>query len=412
MSTLASLSTLSTAFLSRDIAPFGLKHLAPLLDLSIPGIDLNDPGKTRQTCLFVIQALAQVTVLDNLNRPEYLECRNKHDQRRSSMLIDADGTEQPPPESAAGEGAAVADPSSCGPSGSQEQEDQLTLESTVSLPDWVTRLFRAVFNILENMPEPGKGGKTGGASEETLLATVYSMIDSVCDKLSPRLFDDALRLLYEFAAHTPRSNCARITGQLLGCFSRAGPEKTLALFVPLCCRMIKQELDYGAASTPSTTTSSSPLTEDTAFQWYCYLMSGLLSDVGPAILPYGEVVLSLLKDMLQRVRSERGYTHLGRLLSSFLGETGSIWTYSGGRVASTATDAFVAQSHLTWGQTVEAKNATVAWHVPSEAEIDLTIKILQEISVPAVERLEALVTGNYGDLNDSTWTKEYAVGSL
>lgn len=416
ISTLANLSTLSTAFLSREIAPFGPKHLAPILDLSIPGIDLNDPGKTRQTCLLIVQALSHVTVLDDLTRPEYLACLDQKSSKRraSSMLIDADGTEEPPPSdagAAASSAGTVADPAGCGPSGSQAEEDQLTRESTVTIPDWVVKLLKAVFNILENLPEPGKGGKAGGASEEALLATVCGMMDAVCDKLSPRLFDDALRLVYDFAAHTPRSNCARVIGQLLACFTRSDSEKTLALFVPLCCRMIKQELDFGAASAPSSTTSTSPLTEDTTFQWYCYLLNAVFSDAGPAILSHADAILTLLKDMLQRARSERGYTHVGRLLSSLLSDAGSMWTYNGSRMPQKATDSFISESHLTWGEKVEAKNAVVNWHVPSDEELNFVINVLRDITVPAVEKLEALVNGQHGDLQDSTWSKEYAVST-
>lgn len=41
--------------ISRAVYPAGAKHLVPLLELCIPGLDVNDPIKTMSTAMFVIQ---------------------------------------------------------------------------------------------------------------------------------------------------------------------------------------------------------------------------------------------------------------------------------------------------------------------------------------------------------------------
>lgn len=407
IATLSSLATTAAAFLSRENAPFAAKHLAALLDLSIPGIDLNDPGKTRQTCVFITQAISQVTVFDDLNRPEYLQTLPQSKSRNNSMLIDGDGQEE---LTETQDEEPLCDPQAFGPSGSRAQEDKLLRESTQTFPDFTVRFFKAIFSIFENLPEPGKGGKAGGSSEETMLAAIHHLTEAICAKMSPRLFDDALRLFYEFVAHSPRSNCARVSGRLLSAFARARPSKTLSLFIPLCCSKIKQELDYGAASIPSSTTSTSPLTEDTTFQWYCYLLNSLITECGPALLPFADKVLALLREMLYRVRSERGYTHLGRILSSLLEDQASTWIHMYDTSLERDTDEFIAQSHLSWGQVYEAREAPVKWHVPSSEEIDVVMRTLREITVPALERLESLVSEESAAVpSDSTWAKEYAV---
>lgn len=49
-----------------------------------------------------------------------------------------------------------------------ESEDELTRNTTAGLPDLIERILRAIFNIFDNLPEPGKNGKVGGRSEETM----------------------------------------------------------------------------------------------------------------------------------------------------------------------------------------------------------------------------------------------------
>jgi proteasome activator subunit 4 len=42
----------------------GQRHLVPLLDLCLPGIDINDATKTISTCLFIVTALQFVKIGD------------------------------------------------------------------------------------------------------------------------------------------------------------------------------------------------------------------------------------------------------------------------------------------------------------------------------------------------------------
>lgn len=52
--TLTALSALAGPLISRDIYPAGAKHLVPLLELSLPGLDVNDPTKTVRDRLIVL----------------------------------------------------------------------------------------------------------------------------------------------------------------------------------------------------------------------------------------------------------------------------------------------------------------------------------------------------------------------
>lgn len=263
-STLTALAMIGVPLMSRHITPSGAKHLLPLLDLCIPGIDLNDPIKTMGTSLFIIQAFCVIGPIDNLNKPKYAEYTKA--KGTASMLIDGEVADTETPVTHIN--GHQEDTNGTTPDLSRDEEDHILKESTSTFPDWISRITHAVLALIDNLPEPGKGGKAGGKLEEQVISSITSMLDSICGSLAPDLFDATLKTLYDRLAHSPRTNSARIVSSLVACFSRAYPEKTFNLLFPLCDRQIRNELEHGACSTPSTSTSA-PMDNDGAFQWYC-----------------------------------------------------------------------------------------------------------------------------------------------
>jgi len=63
-SVISALNAIAIPLLNRDHYPQGGKHLLPLLHLTVPGVDLNDPAKTWHTLVFVATTLLSVPVKD------------------------------------------------------------------------------------------------------------------------------------------------------------------------------------------------------------------------------------------------------------------------------------------------------------------------------------------------------------
>lgn len=63
-SVISALNAIAIPLLNRDHYPQGGKHLLPLLHLTVPGVDLNDPAKTWHTLVFVASTLLSVPVKD------------------------------------------------------------------------------------------------------------------------------------------------------------------------------------------------------------------------------------------------------------------------------------------------------------------------------------------------------------
>ena len=262
---MGALAAIALPLVSRTNYPAGSKNLLPLLDLCIPGLDVNDPLKTLSAVAFIIQALATVKI-DDLTRVEALEDIDS----QGGMSMNGVQEATPPP---------VVDiddlDSESGPRLSRNEEDSITRESTADFPEWISKFFRAVLALYDNLPEPGRSGKAGGKLEESMISTLTVACDFVLGQSSPAIYDIALQIFCKHVIGSPRNNSARAIGHLAACFGRADPAKAIAAFLPVCIASIKTELENGASSTRTTSTST-PIESDNAFHWYCLLMLGAL----------------------------------------------------------------------------------------------------------------------------------------
>ncbi|ELU44509.1 pyruvate decarboxylase [Rhizoctonia solani AG-1 IA] len=210
----------------------GQKHIVPLLELAIPGIDLNDPGKT--VCAPPV--------------PE-----------TPGAIGDTD------PDIPVGPFTTM------GP----EEEDSLTRQSTGAFSGQITSFFRRVFHLLENLPEEGSNKKTGGKSEEQVLKALRSALDVVTYHLSDPMFDLVLKLVFDYASTNARANSIRAFGYVVACLSRARPKDTLAKFLPHCVHQVEVELAAGASSV-RTTAAHAVISSDTTLLWNMGILRGIL----------------------------------------------------------------------------------------------------------------------------------------
>lgn len=262
---ITALSTLSLPLVSREIYRGGAKNLVPLLQLCIPGIDLNDPMKTISTSMFVLLALMTVKV-DDLTRPETQD-DSEGKQGAPEVHIEAPYGEDGPD----GERRQL----------SAEEEDALVRASTAGFEDWVVSFFRRVLALFENLPEEGKGGRQA-KTEEQVINTLLAACDSVCGSLSPHLFDLTFKIVADFCASTVSSNSVRVIGSLVSCFARADSAKVLNKLLPICAANIRTELEHGASSIRTTSTST-PLQSDSTLHWNCSVLIGAMSYSGEEV---------------------------------------------------------------------------------------------------------------------------------
>ncbi|CAK5268900.1 unnamed protein product [Mycena citricolor] len=374
---LTMLTAISRTLVTERIWFPGQKHLVPLLELSLPGIDLNDPVKTACATTFIVAAVQHIRVGDLSTHASGLPLVDEE-----AMDVDSDTTPFP----AGSEMGEV-------PQLSRTDERALVRDSTAGFADWVVSLFRRVLALFENLPEEGgRRNTTGGKQEETVLSSIKSMMDIVCLHLSDHLFELVLRLVYDYGTTNAKSNAVRAFGQLVGCLARVQPEQTMAKFLPFCIAQVEEELRHGASSV-RTTSSSAAIPSDTTLHWNMSILRGCLSYGGPAILKYKKQVIDLLILLTDKTKGERGYSGTGRMLSRILNNVASIYPINNRFVNSDEWQdpAFEKDHNAHWGKLYEAKDVKVEWHVPSDAEIEFVLEILDTVQKPLVEKLEELV---------------------
>jgi proteasome activator subunit 4 len=102
-----------------------------------------------------------------------------------------------------------------------------------------------------------------------VVDAVAGACSQICTHLSEPLFDLVLNTIFDYASTAVRSNAVRAIHQLVECVATANPVKTLDKFFHFCLQRIQVELDGGASSL-RTTSSSSPLPSDATLHWSQY----------------------------------------------------------------------------------------------------------------------------------------------
>ncbi|KAH8919753.1 hypothetical protein BT69DRAFT_1352911 [Atractiella rhizophila] len=385
---LTALASVSQPLVSREAYPAGAKHIVPLLELCIPGLDVNDPNKTVQTCMFILQACGTMKIED-LTRLE-------GEGESGNVMIDGGGSGGVGIMDGVEEGMSTPALTVNGDVGevhlTKAQENAAVRVSTAGFPEWVDKFVRQCLNLVSNLPEPGRFSRLGGKSEEKMIHTMIAAMDAVCNHLSPELFDLALDIFYEHCATSVRSNSAKAVGDFVTCFARASPEKTLARFLPLCMRKIKEELEHGAAST-RTTSPNSVLDSDVTLSYYSGLMVGSIHHGGVHMLKYKQDIFNLLRLTVEKSMTERAFSYNGRFISNLIVAWTHIWPHDYRFVNSEEWNSshFAKKHHEMWGKTYKVQDVKIEWHVASQDEINAVIDLFKTIIEPALKNLEDLL---------------------
>ncbi|KAL5534546.1 hypothetical protein ACEPAG_1009 [Sanghuangporus baumii] len=404
---LSMLSGIALPLVSERIWLGGQRHLVPLLELCLPGIDVNDPSKTICATTFVCYALQHVKVGDLSMHAHTASVMVAGDGPSENMQTDIDEQFDRLPDGSDNLFAVLG----------KEEEWALVRESTAGFADWVTSLFRRVFALYENLPEEGgRRNTTGGKTEESVLKSIKNMLDVVCLHLSDPLFDLVLKLVFEYATTNTRSNAVRVIGQLVACLARVKPQLTIDTFLPYCLQQIKEELRYGASSV-RTTSSHAAVPSDTTLHWNISLLRGCLGYGGAALLRHKDAILELVSVLIDKTKSERGFSGTGRLILRLLHTLSGVYPVNSRFVNSDEwqSDEFEKNHNLYWGRFYDVKDVKIEWHVPSDEEISFVLQILEQIIDPLLDNLEELLldTSNWDDVARNDFCRYlYAIRSV
>ncbi|KAI0828367.1 hypothetical protein BC628DRAFT_1417934 [Trametes gibbosa] len=390
------LGAVAPAMVCRHVYYPGAKHLIPILDLLLPGIDLNDPPKTFCTTSFISE-VAQYIKFGELTSFEVPLGDGVDRIRRTSAELPAFDMEQFPEGVEPGSDTQL----------SKGEEDAILRDTAGTFADWVASFLRRVILLFENLPEEGPNGSAGGATEVQLVDAVSGTFSQICVHLSEPLYDLVLGLVFDYATQNVRSNAVRAIHQLVECVANANPAKTLDRFLPFCERSIRTELEHGASSLRITSSGSTPMPSDATLHWNLAILRGAMYNDGRVTLKYSDRLIALFKLLNEKTFSKRGYASSGKLLSSTLLTLSHTYPLENKFVNPDewSSEEFKANHHKHWGKLYRPEEVKLSWHVPNEAEIDFVLRIFKEVIEPILDKLHDLLKP--GVTRDSVWRNDF-----
>ncbi|KAI8099232.1 uncharacterized protein BX664DRAFT_272366 [Halteromyces radiatus] len=371
-SALSILADISLPLFSRDHYPAGGKHLLPLLQLAIPGIDMNDPIKTIASLMFITSALMTIPVMDlsSIGTTDYYD-------GDEAMMMDDDNMQVELPK---------------------ELEDQLCRMTTSGFEEWLSKFLRRIFTIFENMPQYDRK-KQGGAMEAGLTQMILHACETVFGQLSDSMYDIALRSIVDFASNQVLPNAVRAMGSLCESIASVNPKKAARQFIPMCVASIKIELENGASSTMTNSATSNPIQSDATLHWYQHILFSVISDLGPEWLQYKDDLINIGNDMITHCRSRRGIMWTGKFLRFSLQSLLDTYPTEYRSLTPEEWDNkdIMDNSHLLWGKPGDPKNLQIKWHIPNEDEKNMALDILKRFLQPSMARLREIISFNNKD---------------
>ncbi|KAF9396493.1 hypothetical protein CPC16_001175 [Podila verticillata] len=362
-SVISALGSLAVPMLNRDNYPQGGKHLTPLLHLTVPGVDLNDPAKTWYTLLFVTSMIATVPVRDltEMGSAGFQWGGIEED------MMDVDGPVD------------------------LEIEDSNRKATTAEFEEWLLKFLRRAILMFENYPEANQGAKKD-AVEGSITGTISYCFEILFGQLSPKLYDMTTKLVLELLESAPLTNAGRAMGAFISCWAGADRKSAMSKVFPILDREIRSELEHGASSIPSL--AYSHLHRDDSLHYYQGLLNQLV--LSSDILGHRQELISLVKLMVDKCQDRHGYKLTGKLLANALKNLLLTYTLDlrSHHKEQWQDEAFMAESHKHWGQLSEPGTEKLNWHTPSQEEINFAIELIDLFHVTSAARLRDLMNSS------------------
>ncbi|KAI8928589.1 hypothetical protein BC831DRAFT_447887 [Entophlyctis helioformis] len=345
MSCIGLLYTAAIPIVSRKNYREGGQHLASLLELTLPGVDMNDISKSSSTLLFITNAVMTVPLIDG---------------SASAPSMDVDSPDA--------------------------DADNACRLSTADFDAWVAKYIDRIMAIFENLPQNFGSGSSRPTSEQNLLDMIMFTSEVVFGQLSSRLEDMVIRKLAETCRSSVLPGATVAMGRLCGLIASANPRKRLAVFVPMCVSRIREELEHGAASKPSSKLSANAnpfgfaSMSDATLHWFQSILLSVVDHAGEDILEYKDVLDALLDEWT------------GKLLRNIvlsLTQTYPIESRSHPPSQWNSPE-FQATSYMHWGEPANMDDPEIQWHTPTARGIEFAEQLLTKYSALAQSKLQAL----------------------
>ncbi|KAJ3127281.1 hypothetical protein HK098_006555 [Nowakowskiella sp. JEL0407] len=390
ISILSALSQLTFPLTRRSHFPQGAKHIVPLLQLALPGIDMNDPTKTLASITFISNTISQIPLFDLTTYPvpPPLAVKKKKIMVQRTFENIMNGMVD---EGEMGEFVEV--------DLDLELENELVRSSTAGIEEWVTGFWDRVFRMFENLPENYASNSKKGSTEMSMIGFLLLACQTVLNQLSPELFESSMKKILNVVSSNVMPNASKAIGSLIAQFSINAPKETLKVFFTIARSKILEEIsnDAGVQFTSISTVTGHPhdfaKMSDASLHWWQCIVNGSVLNGGVHLLEHRGEIMSLIRESLLKLNSAVGYRWAGKfvrtvvdsLVHKYIIETKSmkpeLWYNK----------EYIGQSHRRWGEAVDVNDLGINWHIPTREELNFAEEVLMEIGKLAISNMNSLM---------------------
>ncbi|KAJ1813539.1 Proteasome activator BLM10, partial [Coemansia sp. RSA 2598] len=373
ISAMRALAKLASTLSNFSLYPEGAQHVAPLLALTLPGIDVNDPTKAWFALTFICNLCLNGVVLRELSTSGDMPMVPGKDSDAVSELEEDN----------------VVD---IVPNPDMEYVEWVTRASTGQFESWIDQYLRRVFVLVDNMSSSIDSSDSNASSFTSsdfgLQMMVAHATEVVLLQCSERYYPMITRLITDFA--TSISSLSAVDGmcRIVYAFASALPEQALPALVPICCERVSEEVSNGVGSQASLSKRTQSHSETTLI-WYMSILSALADcQCGQLLVTYKDMIRSTIELVLDKCLSRHIYTIASNTLYNMIGCLTRVYPERGRSVsAETWADPEFQENHFRyWGQyaEVEQDDFKIKWHVAGKEEIDCALEIMRGIISPLI----------------------------
>ncbi|PIA16947.1 hypothetical protein COEREDRAFT_62035 [Coemansia reversa NRRL 1564] len=375
LSAMRALAKLATTLSNFSHYPEGAQHVAPLLTLTLPGIDVNDPTKTYFALSFVCNLCNNGVVFEELLASGYMP-GSRPLSKSSSSDMDVDQDIDAPPDL------------------DMEQIEWMTRASTVQFETWIDQYLRRVFALMDNLSSSLDTNES--FSPDTNIESMAAhTTERVLLQCSERYHPMISRLMTGFATRITSLSAVGRMRSVVSAFALAMPEQALANLLPICCEKIAEEIENGVGLVPSLSQVSRSHSETTLI-WFASILVVLTEGQnGTYLLRYKDQLISAVELLVCKCYSRQVYTIGCKLLHTTLMSLTRTTPLRGHSVSDKLwNEPKFRENHFRyWGQHPHVGDSSfgIDWHIANEQEIEFALELAHRVIEPRIGELDSLV---------------------
>ncbi|KAJ2059657.1 Proteasome activator BLM10 [Coemansia sp. S146] len=374
ISAMRALAKLATTLSNFALYPEGAQHVAPLLLLTLPGIDVNDPTKTWFALTFIRNLCLNGVVLEEL--PVIGDMPAPRTSSKASMVSDT--AEDPSVDSL--------------PEPDMDQVEWMTRASTAQFETWLDQYLRRIFALVDNLSSSLETSDTSSSGDSGLHAMVAQTTEVVLHQCSERYYPMVSRLITDFVTNTSSLSAVESMSKVVFAFASAMPEVALQSLLPMCCERIAEDINNGVGRAPSLSKRTRSHSETTLI-WFASVLSVLTDQQnGEHLMRYKDQLLKTVNLILDHCMSRQVYATGGRILLNITTSLTYMYTKRGRSVPDNVwNDPEFRENHFRyWGQLpkIDDPDFKLQWHLPSQEGVDFSLELLRNIIVPRIADLD------------------------